>query len=90
MFKESQNLLDAFDHPGPFRLIGIAAFDLESREETAQSDLFADSRQRSLETTLDDIVGRFGKGAIVRAVDLQDGGTVLDEGTNLDGLDVPD
>ncbi len=87
LFKESQKLLDAFDHPGPFRLVGIAAFDLESRQTTSQSDLFADSRQRSLETTLDDIVGRFGKGAIVRAMDLRDRTTVFDGGMNLDGLD---
>ena len=87
LFKESQNLLDAFDHAGPFRLIGIAAFDLESRRETCQSDLFDDNRQRSLETTMDSIVGRFGKGAIVRAMDLRDASTVLDSGTNLDCLD---
>ena len=87
LFKESQALLDAFDHPGPFRLIGLAAFDLETREEPGQSDLFDDGRQRDLETTMDSIVGRFGKGAILRARDLQDGGTVLDEGTNLDSLD---
>ncbi len=90
LFKESQTLLDAFDHPGPFRLIGLAAFDLETREEPGQSDLFDDGRQRSLETTLDSIVGRFGNGAILRAKDLQDGGTVLDEGTNLDSLDSRD
>jgi DNA polymerase-4 len=87
LFKESQTLLDAFDHPGPFRLIGLAAFDLESRNETAQSDLFDDGRQRRLETTMDHIVGRFGKGAILRAEDLRDRSTVLDEGTNLDSLD---
>lgn len=87
LFKESLKLLDAFDHPGPFRLIGIAAFDLESGQETTQSDLFDDSRRRSLETTMDDIVGRFGAGAIVRAMDLGDGRTVFETGTNLDSLD---
>jgi len=87
LFKESQGLLDAFDHPGPFRLIGLAAFDLESSQEAQQSDLFADGRERSLETTMDDIVGRFGKGAILRAKDLSDRRTVLEEGVNLDFLD---
>lgn len=87
LYKESQALLDAFDHPGPFRLVGLAAFHLESRNEASQSDLFEDGRQRSLETTMDHIVGRFGKGAILRAEDLRDGAAVLDEGTNLDSLD---
>jgi len=90
LYKESQTLLDAFDHPGPFRLVGLTAFDLESRDETGQTDLFDDGRQRSLETTMDRIVGRFGKGAILRAEDLRDASTVLDEGTNLDSLNGPE
>ncbi|MEM7193282.1 MAG: DNA polymerase IV, partial [Pseudomonadota bacterium] len=33
-------LLDAFDHPGPFRLIGLAAYDLTKGKDKTQLDLF--------------------------------------------------
>ena len=33
-------LLDAFDHPGPFRLVGMAAFDLSWRGDPTQLDMF--------------------------------------------------
>lgn len=42
-FVVSKKLLDGFDHPGPhpgpFRLVGMAAFDLDWRQRPQQSDL---------------------------------------------------
>ena len=85
-FAVGRGLLDEFDHPGPFRLVGMAAFDLDWRRGPRQLDLFEDARRRSLETTVDDVVARFGRGAVMRARDLGHPGTVMD-GVNLDYLD---
>ena len=85
-FAVGRRLLDEFDHPGPFRLVGMAAFDLDWRRGTRQLDLFEDGQRRSLETTIDDVVSRFGRGAVVRARDLGHPGTVMD-GVDLDFLD---
>ena len=85
-FAVGRRLLDEFDHPGPFRLVGMAAFDLDWRRGPRQLDLFEDGQRRSLETAIDAVVSRFGRGAVVRARDLGHPGTVMD-GVNLDFLD---
>jgi DNA polymerase-4 len=82
-----KRLLDEFDHPGPFRLVGMAAFDLVERGEPQQLDLFEDHTRRDLETTIDHLIGRFGKDVVVRAADLDHSGTVAANGVNLDFLD---
>lgn len=81
-FAVGRRLLDEFDHPGPFRLVGMAAFDLDRRSGPRQLDLFEDAQHRSLETTIDDVVARFGRDAMMRARDLGHPGTVMD-GVNL-------
>jgi DNA polymerase-4 len=83
-------LLDEFDHPGPFRLVGMAAFDLDWRQQPAQIDLFEDSSVRQLETTIDDLIDRFGKDVVMRARDLGHSGTIAHDGVNLDFLDTRD
>jgi DNA polymerase-4 len=83
----SRRLLHGFTHPGPFRLVGLTAFDLDWREQPRQSDLFEDHRRRDLETTIDHLIERYGSGVIVRATDLRHSGTVSDRGMNLDFLD---
>lgn len=80
-------LLNDFDHPGPFRLVGMAAFDLDWRQKTTQLDLFEDHGRRDLETTIDKMIERFGKGSIVRARDLDRADTIHSDGVNLDFLD---
>ena len=85
-FAVGRRLLNEFDHPGPFRLVGMAAFDLDWRTGPRQIDLFENAQRRSLETTIDNVVARFGRGAVVRARDLGHPGTVMD-GVNLDFLD---
>ncbi|MDA0791361.1 MAG: DNA polymerase IV [Proteobacteria bacterium] len=85
-----RQLLDEFHHPGPFRLVGMAAFDLSWRTGPAQMDLFSDGATRQLETTIDDLIKRFGKGVVTRARDLGHPGTVSDSGIDLDFMDYRD
>lgn len=89
-FTVSKQLLDGFDHPGPFRLVGLAAYDLDWRHRPLQTDLFEEHGQRDLETTIDGLIDRFGKGVVVRAKDLGHSPTLLDNGMNLDILDYQD
>lgn len=86
----ARKLLDEFRHPGPFRLVGMAAFDLDWRERPLQYDLFEDHEPRDLETTIDDLIERFGSDVVVRASDLGHHGTVSANGVNLDFLDYRD
>ena len=89
-FKVAQELLGEFDHPGPFRLVGMAAFDLRWRSEPLQMDLFDDGMERALETTIDSLINRFGAEVFVRARDLSRRETVHKNGVNLDFLDYRD
>ncbi len=89
-FAVSKKLLNRFDHPGPFRLVGMAAFDLDWQEQPLQSDLFEEHGPRNLEKTIDRLIDRFGKGVVIRASDLSRSGNVLDDGVNLDFLDYQD
>jgi DNA polymerase-4 len=90
LFAAAKQLLDGFSHPGPFRLVGLTAFDLDWRAQARQSDLFQDGRRRNLETTIDRLAARFGSGVVVRATDLDASGTVVAGGMNLDFLDYRD
>ncbi len=84
------HLLGSFQHPGPFRLVGLAVFDLHWQDRPAQLELFVSSRERSLEATIDQLLDRFGKSAVTRARDLAGKETVHQDGVNLDFLDNPD
>ncbi|MEM7078724.1 MAG: DNA polymerase IV [Pseudomonadota bacterium] len=90
IYAHAVKLLDTFDHPGPFRLVGMAVFDLDWSEASAQLDLFAPSTDRRLESTMDNLAERFGKDAVVRAKDLDRRGSVFNDGVNLDYLDYQD
>ena len=86
----AKQLLDEFDHPGPFRLVGMAAFNLHWCDEPLQTDLFDDPSTRKLETTVDDLIDRFGSDLVVRASDINHPGKVSKNGVNLDFLDYRD
>ena len=86
----AKRLLQDFEHPGPFRLVGLAVFELDWRKEQAQSDMFEDPRPGQLENTIDGLIDRFGKDVLMRAKDLKHRGTVLEDGVNLDFLDYRD
>lgn len=78
-------LLPRFDLRQPYRLVGLAAFRLESERVPVQGDLFADvagegsgsgassrRRQAELERTMDLLRSRFGQDAVSRASDMND------------------
>jgi hypothetical protein len=81
-------LLDDVRDPGPFRLVGLAAYELDSPTDGgAQLDLVpaGEGRARRLETTLDAVAERFGSHAVRRAAELErDAGVGV--GANLDFL----
>lgn len=83
-------VLRDFPHPGPFRLVGLAAFDLELTAGSAQLALFAEPDRRGrLETTIDAVIDRFGEGAVRRARDVS-GRVVGQDAPTLDYLDEGD
>src|SRR6185503_19641054 len=88
LFARAAALLDGVGDAGPFRLVGLAAYDLDSCvAPAAQLELVAPAgtRARRLETTLDAVAERFGSGAVQRAGDLgRDRGAGL--AVNLDFL----
>jgi DNA polymerase-4 len=72
LFAQATGLLDAIGESGPFRLVGLAAYDLDAGVTESQLGLLpaADNRQRRLESTIDALVDRFGRGVVQRAGDL--------------------
>jgi DNA polymerase-4 len=87
LFRRACALLADVDDRGPFRLVGLAAYGLERRQEDPQLSLVAeDSRARRLETTLDRVTEKFGRGAVMRAAELT-GDRGLELAANLDFLD---
>jgi DNA polymerase IV len=71
LYSAGVNLLDHVDHPGPFRLVGMTAYDLTATGELMQHDLFsAFTRQRRLEVAIDELIERFGTDIVHRADDL--------------------
>ncbi len=71
LYRVGVELLDAFNHPGPFRLVGMVAYDLAPAGGVAQAGLFDTfGRRRQLEVALDALAERFGGNAVRRADDL--------------------
>jgi DNA polymerase-4 len=71
LYSVAVDLLNEFDHPGPFRLVGVVAYDLVGVDDRLQLDLFSTSvRQRRLEVAIDDLAARFGPNIVHRADDL--------------------
>jgi len=89
-FAAARQLLDRLDHRGPFRLVGMAVFDLSRPAAVEQADLFSQPRNRKLEATLDQLTARFGKGVVSRATELGPHGIMADNEVNLDFLDDDD
>jgi len=64
-------LLNHIDHPGPFRLIGLFAYDLAAADDVRQLDLFSTlARRRKLELAIDELAERFGIDVLYRADEL--------------------
>jgi DNA polymerase-4 len=88
LFAHATALLGEVGERGPFRLVGLAAYDLVAAEAlAAQLGLLPETgeRKRRLETALDALAERFGRGVVQRAGDLgRDGGVGV--AANLDFL----
>jgi DNA polymerase-4 len=85
LYSVSINLLGEFEHKGPFRLVGMAAYELMEEDDKSQLDLFTGgARRRNLETAVDALTQRFGAGVLRRADDMQRKPKI---GVNLDFLD---
>jgi DNA polymerase-4 len=88
IYRNAESLLGHFRSAGPFRLVGVAAYDLEPAASEAQLDLLDAGSQRGerLDRVLDEVMERFGPGTVRRARDLERN-TVLDDAVDLDFLD---
>jgi DNA polymerase-4 len=73
LYSVGVDLLNQVDHPGPFRLVGLVAYDLVGTEDVMQLDLFSVfARQRQLEVAIDGLVERFGSNVVHRADNLNE------------------
>ena len=89
-FTAAKELLTTFNHPGPFRLVGMAVFNLRDRDtDSHQLELFSAAKPRQLEVAIDDVKQRFGANSVVRGKDMGQSRTLAD-GVNLDFLDSTD
>jgi DNA polymerase-4 len=87
LYSVAVDLLDEFTAPGPFRLVGMAVYDLVAVDGQVQLDLFSPyARRRRLEVAIDTLAVRFGAEVVHRASDLN---APLEFGTspNLDFLE---
>jgi DNA polymerase-4 len=93
LYQAAISLLDRFEHPGPFRLVGLAAHSLIKQPEQAQLSLLSNledqGNRRQLEETLDQLAERFGEGIVRRARDLGRE-TISDFSVNLDFVAEPE
>jgi DNA polymerase-4 len=88
---KAAELLMHVEDPGPFRLVGLAVFDLEQAAAEPQMSLLpaAGKRDRGLETAIDALEHRFGAGVVQRGGELF-GDRGVGVPTNLDFLDTDD
>ena len=95
LYNAALPLADRLTEHGPFRLVGIAVYDLQRTADqsstASQLDLFSTTtqktaRQRQLETTMDAVASRFGAGSMKRARDVANRNTVMGDAPTLDGL----
>lgn len=86
LYQAALPLLDQFEYTEPFRLVGMAAFDLVKVDGQRQLGLFDDvgGRRRKAEEAMDSIRERFGTGSVQRAERV---GKRSRDGVNLDFLD---
>ena len=91
LFNVGSSLLDQFLHEGPFRLVGLAAYEMSREDEPQQGDLFANNDDSvRLEKTVDNIMQKFGHDVVKRAGDLGRHSTVSDATPNLDFVEASD
>ena len=77
LYSVGLDLLSKLQHPGPFRLVGMVAYDLVGIDHVAQLDMFSPlARQRRLEMAIDALATRFGTDVVSRANDFAGKGEV--------------
>jgi len=77
LYSVGLDLLSKLQHPGPFRLVGMVAYDLAGIDHVAQLDMFSPlARQRRLEVAIDTLATRFGTDVVSRANDFAGKGEV--------------
>jgi DNA polymerase-4 len=82
----AQSLLGEIDDPGPFRLIGVAVFDIEAGRAGGQLELLGSiAKGDRLDAVLDELQRKFGPDSVRRAADLV-GRTVFTDEVNLESL----
>ena len=87
LYSAAVDLLEHVDHRGPFRLIGLVAYDLIGSDDHAQPGLFNNlGRRRQLEVAIDRLAERFGVNVVQRAEDL-DKPAAMSLASTLDYLD---
>ena len=80
------SMLDGLIRAAPFRLVGLAAFDLERGTGACQLELFdGPARHRRLEVVMDAVTDRFGDGALRRGRDVS-GAVVVASSPTLDAV----
>jgi len=88
LFSVASSLIDQFDRRRPFRLVGLAAYDLVHIDDPLQLDLFAGcARPQAVERTIDQLIQKFGAGVVIRAEELGQALTVTNTSPNLDFVD---
>lgn len=91
LYEAAVSLLAHLDDRGPFRLVGLGAFDIVPAETSMQLDLLTSTgfRTSKLEAVLDQVEARFGPGAVHRAREAMRPGVLGTDGTSLDFLSEP-
>ncbi len=92
LFDAGVTLLDQFENNGPYRLVGMAAYDIQSANAPEQYGLNFDQRNtteksQALEKTVDAISEKFGNGLVTRAGNIGKSKTVSDFTPNLDFIE---
>ena len=68
LYSVGVDLLNDVENCGPFRLVGMVAYDLVGIDDLVQLDLFSTlARQRRLEVAIDELSDRFGADVVHRA-----------------------
>ena len=76
IYENAVELLEAFDLSDQFRLVGVAAYNLQTRREQDQLTLFESTdtivrkQQEQLDEQIDKIREKFGTGSLKRGSDL--------------------
>ncbi|MDO9264776.1 MAG: hypothetical protein Q7U02_12470 [Desulfosalsimonadaceae bacterium] len=78
IYQAAVALLDAYKLDKPVRLIGVGASDLSAKDQPFQMDLFGQpdkstDKWEKIDTTVDAISAKFGKGAVKKAGLTEDG-----------------